>query len=114
MRLTHSNRGFSGTDRPYGCFGSEKSISGWRANNDNSNLIDETMLDRAALDQKILDTIGNALKAHYDDLLSGAPSAENSRFAGSTREGRGAGITLGKTMGPLWTAGGCDAAFRAS
>lgn len=35
----------------------------------NSNPIDEAMLNDAALDRKILDTIGNALKAHYDDLL---------------------------------------------
>ena len=35
----------------------------------NSRPIDETMLNRAAPDHRILETIGNALKAHYDDLL---------------------------------------------
>lgn len=36
----------------------------------NSNPIDGAMLNGAALDRKILDTIGDALNAHYDDLLT--------------------------------------------
>jgi Anti-sigma factor NepR len=35
----------------------------------NSKPIEEMMLRRAALHQKILDATGNALKARYDDLL---------------------------------------------
>ncbi len=30
---------------------------------------EEETLNAAALDQKVLDTIGRALKAHYDDLV---------------------------------------------
>jgi Anti-sigma factor NepR len=41
-----------------------------------SKPIEERMLNRAALDQKILDAIGNALKAHYDGLLP-APLPQN-------------------------------------
>jgi len=34
-----------------------------------SNPVEDTTLNGAALDQKVLDTIGRALKAHYDDLV---------------------------------------------
>ena len=34
-----------------------------------SNPAEEATLNGAALDQKVLDTIGRALKAHYDDLV---------------------------------------------
>jgi hypothetical protein len=34
-----------------------------------SNPFENTTLNGAALDQKVLDTIGRALKAHYDDLV---------------------------------------------
>ena len=34
-----------------------------------TNPVEEAALDGAALDQKVLDTIGRALKAHYDDLV---------------------------------------------
>ncbi len=34
-----------------------------------SNPVEEAALDGAALDPKVLDTIGRALKAHYDDLV---------------------------------------------
>jgi Anti-sigma factor NepR len=34
-----------------------------------SNPVEDTTLNGAALDQKVLETIGRALKAHYDDLV---------------------------------------------
>jgi Anti-sigma factor NepR len=34
-----------------------------------SNREEDTTLNGATLDQKVLDTIGRALKAHYDDLV---------------------------------------------
>jgi hypothetical protein len=34
-----------------------------------SNPVEDAPLNAAALDQKVLDTIGRALKAHYDDLV---------------------------------------------
>lgn len=34
-----------------------------------TNSVEAAALDGAALDQNVLDTIGRALKAHYDDLV---------------------------------------------
>jgi Anti-sigma factor NepR len=34
-----------------------------------SRPVDDTTLNRTALDQKVLDAIGGALKAHYDALV---------------------------------------------
>ncbi len=39
------------------------------AENNTSNPVEDSTLNRAALDPKVLDTIGRALKAHYDDLV---------------------------------------------
>ena len=36
---------------------------------ENPKPVDETNANRAGLDQKVLDAIGNALKAHYDPLV---------------------------------------------
>ena len=36
---------------------------------ENPKPVDETNANRAGLDQKVLDAIGNALKAHYDALV---------------------------------------------
>jgi hypothetical protein len=41
-----------------------------------SRPVDDTPLNRTALDQKVLDAIGSALKAHYDVLVH-APLPEN-------------------------------------
>ncbi len=34
-----------------------------------TSLVEDTTSNGAVLDQKVLDTIGRALKAHYDDLV---------------------------------------------
>jgi Anti-sigma factor NepR len=39
------------------------------AENATSNPMEDSTLDGAALDPKVLETIGRALKAHYDDLV---------------------------------------------
>jgi hypothetical protein len=39
------------------------------AGNATSNPTEDSAPDRAALDPKVLETIGRALKAHYDDLV---------------------------------------------
>ena len=39
------------------------------AENAPSNATEDSTLDGAALDPKVLETIGRALKAHYDDLV---------------------------------------------
>jgi hypothetical protein len=48
--------------------GTENLLGGARTMT-NSKPVEEIMLRRPALHQKILDAIGNALKARYDDLL---------------------------------------------
>ncbi|HZZ62320.1 MAG TPA: NepR family anti-sigma factor [Roseiarcus sp.] len=45
------------------------------AENGPLNAMEESTLDGAALDPKVLETIGRALKAHYDDLVQ-APLPE--------------------------------------
>ena len=39
------------------------------AGNTSSNPTEDSTLNGAALDPKVLETIGRALKAHYDDLV---------------------------------------------